>query len=29
MIDCDAPGPAALDLRHFTFRHVPPALRPR
>lgn len=28
MIDCDTPGPATLNLRHFTFRHVPPALRP-
>ena len=28
MIDCDAPGPAALDLRHFAFRYIPPALRP-
>ena len=29
MIDCDTPGPAALSLSHFTFRHVPPDLRPR
>ena len=28
MIDCDEPGPAALNLKHFDFRHVPPELRP-
>jgi microcystin degradation protein MlrC len=26
MIDCDTPGPAALSLRHFTFKHVSPDL---
>jgi microcystin degradation protein MlrC len=29
MIDCDTLGPAALSLKHFRFRHVPEALRPR
>ncbi|MSP48977.1 MAG: M81 family peptidase [Alphaproteobacteria bacterium] len=28
MVDCDSPGPAALSLKHFKFRHVPVALRP-
>ncbi len=28
MIDIDAPGPAALDIARFNFRHAPPTLRP-
>ncbi len=27
MIDCDAPGPATIDMRNFTFRHLPEALK--
>jgi microcystin degradation protein MlrC len=29
MIDCDAPGPATIDMRNFTFRHLPETLLPR
>jgi microcystin degradation protein MlrC len=29
MIDCDAPGPATIDMRNFTFRHLPEALLPQ
>lgn len=28
MIDCDAPGPATIDMRNFTFRHLPQTLMP-